>query len=142
MPEGLAKPVVVLYVEDDVQLGASMAGLLRAEGYETLTATDGLSALARLAQTRADPDVLIMDFRLPGEMDGADVAQEVCRRLGRMLPTIFVSGDVSNMTLPWLPGAPLLFAPKPMEPEVLLKAVECFALLGRFMRSRGRRAAA
>lgn len=125
---------VVLHVEDDVQLAASVARLLRADGLEALTATDGAGALELLAAGAA-PDVLIMDVDLPGEMDGADVAQEICHALGHVLPTIFLSGELSSVGLPWLPGAPLLFVAKPVDPEVLLKVVESFARLGRFMRA-------
>jgi CheY-like chemotaxis protein len=140
MPGKSARPVTVLHVEDDEQLAASTALLLRAQGYEALTAADGPSALARLAQPGADPDVLIMDVNLPGEMDGTDVTQEICRRLGRAVPTLFLSGDLSNAAIPWLPGTPLLFAAKPLDPEVLLKVVESYALLGRFLSARARRA--
>jgi len=125
---------VVLHVEDDVQLAASVARLLRADGLEALTATDGAGAHELLA-AGAVPDVLIMDVDLPGEMDGADAAQEICHALGHVLPTIFLSGELSSVGLPWLPGAPLLFVAKPVDPEVLLKVVESFARLGRFMRA-------
>jgi two-component system, chemotaxis family, CheB/CheR fusion protein len=135
-PAAAQSPLVVLHVEDDEQLGASVAAFLRAEGHEALTARDGPSALERIVQSRAAPDVLIMDFNLPGEMDGADVTQEICRLLGHVVPTIFLSGELSNAAMPWLPGAPLLFVAKPVDPEILLKVVESFAALGRFIRSR------
>lgn len=129
-----AEHTLVLHVEDDEELAASVARLLRAEGFEALTAADGASALARIAHGRA-PDVLIMDVNLPGEMDGADVAQEVCHALGHVVPTIFLSGELSNVGLPWLPGAPLLFAAKPIDADVLVKVVESFAEIGRFIRA-------
>ncbi len=125
---------VVLHVEDDEELAAGLARLLRAAGFQALTATDAGSALARIAQGGA-PDVLIMDVNLPGELDGADVAQEVCHALGHVVPTIFLSGQLSDVGLPWLPGAPLLFVAKPVDAEVLVKAVESFAALGRFIRA-------
>ena len=127
---------VVLHVDDDLQLGASVAAFLRAQGLEVLTATDGTSALERVACGKPAPDVLILDFNLHGEMDGTDVAQEVCHSLGHVVPTIFLSGELANAGMPWLPGAPLLFIAKPLDPEVLLKVVESFATLGRFLTSR------
>jgi DNA-binding response OmpR family regulator len=133
------RPFVVLHVEDDEELAAGVARLLRAEGLEALTATDGASALELIAHGTAAPDVLIIDVNLPGDMDGADVAQEICHMLGHVVPTIFLSGQLSNVGLPWLPGAPLLFASKPLDPEVLLRLVESFAALGRFMRARAHR---
>jgi len=126
-------PFVVLHVEDDEQLAASVALLLRTQGFQALTATDGASALARVAHGQNVPDVLIMDFNLHGDMDGADVAQEVCHSLGHVVPTIVLSGELANAGMPWLPGAPLLFIAKPVDPEVLLKVVESFAVLGRFL---------
>lgn len=133
---GAEQAFVVLHVEDDVELGASVARLLRAEGLQALTATDCASALELVARGAAAPDVLIMDVNLPGDMDGADAAQEICHALGHVVPTIFLSGVLSNVGLPWLPGAPLLFVAKPIDAEVLVKVVESFAELGRFMRAR------
>jgi len=129
------RPFVVLHVEDDVALAAAVARLLRTRGLETLTATDGEAALARIASGAPAPDVLIVDVNLPGELDGADAAQEICHAIGHVVPTIFLSGELSSIGLPWLPGAPLLFASKPIDPEVLTKVVEAFAELGRFMRA-------
>ena len=126
---------VVLHVEDDAPLAASVARLLSAAGFESLTATDGASALEQIARSRKPPDVLIMDVNLPGEMDGADVAQEICHALGHVVPTIFLSAQLSNVGLPWLPGAPLLFLSKPLEAAMLVRLVHSFAGLGRFMRA-------
>lgn len=131
-------PPLVLHVEDDKHVADSVATLLRAQGYRCLVAYDGLGALEQIARCKDEPDVLVLDFSLPGEMDGADVAQEVCRVLGHVVPTIFVSGRLSDASLPWLPGAPLFLAAKPFDPEVLLRVVAGFAAIGRFIRSRPR----
>lgn len=130
------RPFTVLHVEDDEDLSASVATLLRVEGLEPMTANDGASALTRLASAAAAPDVLILDFDLHGDMDGTEVAEEVCHAIGHVVPTIFLSGELANAGLPWLPGAPLLFIAKPVDPEVLMKAVKSFAALGRFLTSR------
>ena len=130
------RPYVVLHVEDDEDLSASLATLLRVEGFEPITAADGAIALARVADAASPPDILIMDLDLHSDMDGTDVAEELCRAIGHVVPTIFLSGELANAGLPWMPGAPLLFIAKPVDPEVLLKAVESFAALGRFLTSR------
>jgi len=132
------EPIAVLHVEDDEQLGASVARFLRVHGCQAFTARDGPSALARLAQLPTAPDVLIMDSVLPGDMDGADVAQEICRMLGHVVPTVFLSGELTNASLPWLPGAPLLFVAKPVDAQILLAVIESFAALGRLILSRAR----
>ncbi|HLY52026.1 MAG TPA: response regulator [Steroidobacteraceae bacterium] len=129
------RPYVVLHVEDDGDLAASLAALLRVEGFVPLTAADGPGALARVAHAAAPPDLLVMDLDLHSDMDGTDVAEELCHAIGHVVPTIFLSGELANAGLPWLPGAPLLFIAKPADPEVLLKAIESFAVLGRFLTS-------
>ncbi len=117
-------PVSVLHGEDDEQLAASVGTLLRAHGYEVLRASDGaVRSSESLTHCKASPDVLLMDFVLPGDMDGADAAQEICHLLGHVVPTIFLSGRLSDAAVPWLPAAPLLFAAKPIDPEILVKVV-------------------
>ena len=73
-----------------------------------------------------EPDILIIDFNLPGAMDGAELAEEVCRAMGHCIPTILLSGELANAEMPWMPGVPVLPLSKPADPELLLKAVETF----------------
>ena len=123
-------------LEDDQHLAAAVALLLRREGFEVVTAPEGPTALAWAARHPRGPDVLIVDFVIPGDMDGAEVAQAVCRSVGRVVPTILLSGELRSASLPWLPGAPLFCAHKPADPEILVKVVETFAALGSFIRAR------
>jgi len=132
-------PIVVLHVEDDEALRRSVAMLLRAVGCISKAVASGEEALAWINQRRHDPDVLIVDFQLPGDLDGSDVAQEIFRVLGRPIPTIMLSGHLTEVTPPWMPGAPLLCLWKPVHADILTKAVEVFATFGRFVRGRSRR---
>lgn len=129
------KPPTVLHLEDDEHVAAAIAMLLRTHGFEVVTAPDGPAALAWVRRHRTGPDVLIVDFVVPGEMDGAEVAQAVCRSLGHVVPTILLSGELYNASPPWLPGAPLFCAHKPADSEILVEVVRTFAALGRFIRS-------
>jgi two-component system alkaline phosphatase synthesis response regulator PhoP len=64
----------ILVVDDESNLVELLDRYLSREGYQVLTAMDGLAALdlARAQQ----PDLTVLDFMLPG-LDGI----EVCRRL-------------------------------------------------------------
>ena len=66
----------ILIVDDESNLVMLLDSYLRREGYETITARDGLSAL-ELART-LDPDLILLDVMLPG-IDGI----EVCRQIRR-----------------------------------------------------------
>lgn len=113
--------------------------LLRTAGCTSETVCSGEEALAWINHRTHDPDVLIVDSELPGELQGSDVAQEIFRVLGRPIPTIVLSAHLTEIELPWMPGAPLLCVWKPVDPDVLLKAVEVFAKFGGFVHERSRR---
>src|SRR5260370_21838077 len=65
---------LILVVEDDTRLAATLQRVLGAEGHEVAIAGDGNDALRR-ARDRP-PDLVILDLMLPG-LDGI----AVCRRL-------------------------------------------------------------
>jgi CheY-like chemotaxis protein len=64
----------VLIVDDQQDVGESLAMLVRSFGAEAKTAADGPSALAVLAVF--DPDLAIVDIGLPG-MDGYELAAQI-----------------------------------------------------------------
>jgi two-component system alkaline phosphatase synthesis response regulator PhoP len=76
----------ILVVEDEKNILEAVRYSLEAEGYETLTATDGLAGL-QLARTR-HPDLVILDVMLPG-MDGLEVCREI--RRDRDVPIMMLS---------------------------------------------------
>ena len=60
-------PMRILVVDDEQSLRHTISVILREEGYEVATATDGADALAKLAAAPAD--LVLCDVRMP-EMDG------------------------------------------------------------------------
>ena len=65
---------LILVVEDDARLAATLERVLAAEGHEVSVAGDGVEALRRARER--PPDLVILDVMLPG-LDGIGV----CRRL-------------------------------------------------------------
>ena len=76
----------ILIVDDDPSLLVLLADQLRADGYETATARDGVEALRRLQTSW--PDLLIIDMMMP-RMDGLSLAREIKARAD--LPIIVLS---------------------------------------------------
>jgi DNA-binding response OmpR family regulator len=64
----------ILVVEDEPDLASAIATSLRRDGYATDIATDGASALDRVAVN--DYDVVCLDLNLP-DVDGLDVCRSV-----------------------------------------------------------------
>ncbi len=133
MPQTQADRGLVLHVEDDPAVAASLALLLRLAGFRALSASDGESALRLVTNEGVRPDALIVDFSLPGEMDGSETAEAVSRALHESIPTIMLSGELANASLPWLPGVPIWPMAKPAQPDLMVKAVETFVALHRWI---------
>lgn len=85
----------VLLVEDDEAARAMYAAALAQEGFQVRTAPDGMAALLTIESF--DPDVLILDLRLP-LADGFEVVREL-RGDGAhaRLPVIAVSGHETGL---------------------------------------------
>lgn len=73
MPGGLSPtptptpaPTRILVIDDDVAITASLAMVLRAKGYEVVTAPDGMSGLAQYRAHR--PQIVISDIVMPGHL--------------------------------------------------------------------------
>lgn len=56
----------ILVVDDDPLILDVLVRLLKREGYETITARDGLEALQTVANTL--PDLILLDVQLPSLM--------------------------------------------------------------------------
>jgi len=84
-----AEPALILVVDDDVRTARLLVRMLRDDGFEVELATDGASAIGRLAR-QPTPDVLVTDIRMP-HADGVAVAKYArSRRPG--LPVVVVTG--------------------------------------------------
>jgi PAS domain S-box-containing protein len=85
---------VILVCEDDEDVRAYSADVLRELGYKILEASDGPAALAVL-QANPDVDLLFTDVVLPGGMTGAVLAKEA-EKLRPGIKTLFTTGYARN----------------------------------------------
>lgn len=88
---GGARARLVLIVEDDKPTGDVLAGAINEErGYRAITAATADEALN--AMTNFDPDLLVVDIRLPG-MSGLELYDRVrADPRFRSLPVVFETG--------------------------------------------------
>lgn len=121
-PERLAGAFVLAIDDDAVQLDA-MARLFRRWGCDVLTATSAADALARLAG-RSAPDVVIADYRLRDEANGAEAIEAVRDLFGRAVPGLILTGDTepSRLAGAKASGFPLLH--KPIDSDRLRDALQ------------------
>ena len=122
-PDGMhlraAERPVVMFVEDQPTVRFTTAARLIEAGYDVVEVASGEEALAMLhGPTKID--ALLTDLRLPGAVDGWDIA-ETARQLRPDLPVIYASA-YSYVTPRQVPGS--LMLDKPFPPEALLDALE------------------
>ncbi len=115
----------ILIIEDHVDNLELMSYLLRAFGYETAVATDGMTGLdmARMENL----DLILCDIQLPG-IDGLEVARRLKQdaRL-RPIPLVAITalamvGDRERVLAAGFDG----YIPKPINPEMFVSSVEAF----------------
>lgn len=80
----------VLLVDDELSSAEVLALILAGEDYHVTLAADARQALARLDE--AAPDILVVDFMMPG-MNGAELVKEI-RKNPRYenVPVLLISG--------------------------------------------------
>ncbi|MFA6469984.1 MAG: PAS domain S-box protein [Bacteroidota bacterium] len=69
----------VLIVDDEKELVAMLQEILETEGYSTLTALDGLQALALYEKEKEQIGIIISDLGMPN-MDGRELLKELLKR--------------------------------------------------------------
>ncbi len=112
----------ILVVDDDPHMVRLVSKILRLNGYEVITANDGLECIAKAEDEL--PDLILLDNGMPN-MDG----QEALVRLKRLkktekIPVIMVTafGDEQNLADARRGGA-LQYIVKPFDCHVLIEKV-------------------
>ena len=77
----------ILFVEDEEDLALIVADTLRAQGYEVITANDGVAGLDRFKSEGAD--IVVADVMMP-KMDGFSMAKEI-RKTSPTVPLLFLT---------------------------------------------------
>jgi len=126
---------LVLHVDDDPALRASLRLLLASAGYRVVSAADGVEALARVRRERLQPDVLIVDYHLTDEMSGTDAIEALAAALGHAPPTVMLTADPMNVEVPWISGAPFWLVAKPFDGRVLLAGLNALVRFNRDTRA-------
>ena len=95
----------VLIVEDDADLRSLSAALFEDEMVDTIECASAEAALAVMLMGGREVAMIFADIRLPGAMDGVDLAWEVKLRWP-LLPVILTSGlpreRVGELPLGWV----------------------------------------
>jgi PAS domain S-box-containing protein len=117
----MSKPRILL-VEDEKVVAADIEECVKGLGYEIVgSATSGVEAL-RLA-VRSEPDLVLMDIKLKGDLDGVDVAGALYERL--KIPVVYLTAYADAEILERArKTAPSGYVLKPFDDRTLRAAIE------------------
>jgi DNA-binding response OmpR family regulator len=111
-----------MLVEDELIIAASLSQELQRSGYEVVgIATSAEKALAAIDKNR--PQLVLMDIRISGPIDGIQTAQQIPKSFN--IPVIFMSahGDAKTRDRAQAAGA-VAYLVKPIARASLLSAIE------------------
>jgi DNA-binding NtrC family response regulator len=111
----------VLIVEDDAELRSLMATLLEDGQRDIIECESAEAALATMLIRGREVAMIFADVRLPGVMNGVDLAWEVKMRWP-FLPVILTSGHPLRLIDELPPG--VTYMPKPWQPLSLIVAAQ------------------
>ena len=118
----MEKAISILLVEDEVMSGMLMEEELKDFGYNvTEYVTTGEKAIISARQN--PPDIVLMDIRLAGEMDGIEAASIIASK--SEIPIIFITGyDDEKMREKAMLLKPLAYLMKPFRIGDIRKIIE------------------
>jgi two-component system CheB/CheR fusion protein len=113
----------ILVIEDDPDIRQLLQTFLVGEGHHVLAAANGTEALT-LASASIRPDLIITDYNLPGQMNGAALIIVLRKQFKSELPAIIVTGDISGTTLRDIARHGCAQLNKPMKLSELTTAIQ------------------
>ena len=115
----------VLIANDAISVVRELEARLAGLGHDVVAiASTGREAITLAAQT--EPDVVLMDLALGGDLDAVKAATEIRQRW--RIPVIFMTAETDDATLRRARVTdPYGYVAKPFTPEELISAVKRFA---------------
>jgi DNA-binding response OmpR family regulator len=121
-----SKKYRLLVVDDEIRILNFLRSNLRVQGYEVITASNGLEALKQFHAS--NPDLILLDILMP-KMNGIDVLKEI--RGFSTVPVIFLSAKGTELDkITGLDMGADDYLPKPFSPDELVSRIE--AVMRRF----------
>jgi two-component system CheB/CheR fusion protein len=115
---------LVLVVEDDEAQRDALRLLLSVHGYTVETAATGPEAVIQVSGSSGfRPDIVLAGYNLGGAMTGVEIVRQIASRIGRPVPAVIMTGDLSATTSCAVADAGMKLLHKPVRLDALLDTV-------------------
>ncbi len=123
------KKIRILVVEDEAIIGMELQTRLIRQGYDVPFVIDtGPKAIKKAGEM--EPDLILMDIFLKGDMDGIEAAEEIRQKYA--FPIVFLTANTDKQTFERAKrSAPLGYIQKPFQENVLFSTIEIALYKGR-----------
>ena len=119
----------ILIVEDEAIIGMELQARLIRQGYDVPLVVDtGIKAIDKAGELQ--PDLILMDIFLKGDMDGIEAAEKIHQK--HAVPIVFLTANTDKQTFERAKrSAPLGYIQKPFQENVLFSTIEIALYKGR-----------
>lgn len=112
---------LIAIVDDDLSVRTALNNLLRSVSYQTLLFESAEAVLQ--SDALSGVSLMVLDVKFNG-ISGIELFEQL-RTAGVTIPTVFISGHADlNTQLRIARAGALLFLPKPVDVEILLKTID------------------
>lgn len=120
----MAKQLKILMADDEANILSLSGEALKQQGYDIITASDGLIALEKAISEK--PDLVILDRQMPG-MNGLEVCKKIRETAElRDTPVIFLTGqDTKTEIMEGYSEGASEYITKPFNLNELIETVAC-----------------
>jgi len=134
VPPPLINPLqdkTILCVDDEPAILDGMTRLLSGWGCQVLPAANPAEAIGQMTAASTSPDLMICDYRLPGEENGIDLIRRIQTLAGRPLSALLITGDLDPDIPVRAKAAGIRMLQKPVSPATLrFYLVNCLKAVG------------
>lgn len=114
----------ILILEDDETIRELLEQALSDEGYFVLAVADGLAAMRLVSSGAINPDLILADYNLPGELSGLEAVGKLHALQKYDSPVVILTGDTSTFVLHKIAAQNFVQFSKPMKLSELIAVIK------------------
>lgn len=107
----------VLIIDDDAKVRISLQELISSWNCNCISSESAAKALPQIKETTVD--IMLVDYRLSGNLTGLDAIEEIRRSLAKKVPAIIITGDTSAEKIKEISATDAILMYKPVSVDQL-----------------------
>ena len=110
-----------MFIDNEAQILHAMENILDSGDCQP-TIIDSVDKALKLIERGYQPDIILSDYRMPGEINGCELIKFIQQQIGD-IPGIVITGDTGNDVIAEINAANQVRLTKPLKPAQLRIAI-------------------